>query len=59
MREDLDQRRDNTGNRVGATPILDQAPTNIPKLKAIENQNKVLPPKKIRAMSGNKVVRDV
>jgi hypothetical protein len=31
----------------------------MPKLKAIENQNNVLPPKKMRAIKGRRVVRDV
>ena len=53
------QRRLKTGRRVGATAILDQAPTMMPKLRATENQKRVLPPKKIRASRGSRVVSEV
>jgi hypothetical protein len=39
--------------------MLDQAPIRMPKLRAIANQNKVLPPKKIRATRGRRVVSEV
>ena len=47
------------GRRVGAMPMLDQLPTAMPTARATENQNKVLPPKNIKASRGNNVVREV
>jgi hypothetical protein len=40
-------------------PMLDQLPTAMPTARATENQNKVLPPKNIKARRGNNVVREV
>ena len=53
------QRRLKTGRRVGATPMLDQLPTAMPIVSATANQNRLLPPKKIRAKSGRRVVIEV
>jgi hypothetical protein len=39
--------------------MLDQLPTAIPMANATENQNKLLPPKKIRPSRGNRVVKEV
>ena len=40
----------------GAKAILDQLPINTPNAKAIANQYRVEPPKKINANSGRRVV---
>jgi len=50
-------RRLNRGNRVGATLMLDQAPTKMPMLRATANQNRVLPPNRMRATRGSRVVK--
>ena len=52
-------RRASTGSRVGARPMLDQLPTAMPRLRAMANQNRVLPPKKISASRGRRVVKEV
>jgi hypothetical protein len=39
--------------------MLDQLPTAMPRLRATANQNRVLPPKKIRARRGSRVVKEV
>jgi hypothetical protein len=44
---------------VGATPILDQLPTAMPTLRAMANQNRLLPPKKIKPSRGRRVVSEV
>ncbi len=53
------RQRESTGRRVGATPMLDQLPTAIPIVSATANQSRVLPPKKIRATRGRRVVSEV
>ena len=52
-------RRASRGSSVGATPMLDQLPTAIPIVRATANQNRVLPPKKIRPTRGSRVVSEV
>lgn len=54
---DSGQRRLSTGSRVGATAMLDQAPTRIPTLRAKANHTSVLPPNRISAISGSRVVK--
>ena len=43
-------------NNEGARAMLDQLPTTTPSARAIANQNKVDPPKKIKANKGSNVV---
>ena len=43
----------------GARAILDQLPTTTPTARAVANQTKVDPPKKIKASNGIKVVPEV
>ena len=43
-------------NKEGARAMLDQLPTTTPSARAIANQNRVDPPKKIKANNGSKVV---
>ena len=52
-------RRDSTGSRVGARPMLDQLPTAIPMLRAMANQNRLEPPNSNSPTSGSRVVNDV
>ena len=43
-------------SKEGARAMLDQLPTTTPRARAIANQNRVDPPKKIKANKGSKVV---